>query len=300
MCKTPDIVVEVTLQPVTQFDLDAAIIFSDILLPLEKMGIPVQFTEGEGPVIGKPVRSRKDVEAMRPIDPEEDLGYVLEAIGMTRRELEGNVPLIGFCGAPFTLASYIIEGGGSKNYQATKTMMYNDSDTFRLLMEKLTDMVFRYLNSQIIHGAQAVQVFDSWAGVLSSLDYATFVLPHMKRLFSSLDTSVPAIHFGVNTSHLLRLVNQAGGNVIGVDWRLTIDEAWDIIGPGYAIQGNLDPTVLFSSPRYIEQQVKDLLQRVKGSRGHIFNLGHGVMPGTPVEHVRLLVDAVHEYGRNDH
>ncbi len=297
MCKTPELAVEVTLQPVRSFDLDAAIIFSDILLPLEGMGIPIRFSDGEGPSIETPVRTLKDIEALKAIDPEEGLSFVLKAIEMVRRELDGRIPLIGFCGAPFTLASYLIEGGGSKHYRIAKAMMYDEADAFRLLMEKLTRMAYEYLNAQIRHGAQAVQVFDSWVGVLSTDDYENHVLPHMKDLFASLDPSVPAIHFGVGTSHLLPLLKEAGGTVIGVDWRTPIDKAWQIIGSSYAIQGNLDPVVLFAKPGCIEMHVKRILQRVNGAPGHIFNLGHGILPGTPVENVRLLVDLVHEYGK---
>jgi len=296
MCKTPELAVEVTLQPIRRFDLDAAIIFSDILLPLEKMGAALQFTDTGGPAIDRPLRSKQDVAAMRAIDPEQDLAYLLSALEMTRAELAGKVPLIGFSGAPFTLASYLIEGGGSKHYQLTKSFMYRETKLFHLLMEKLTDMTLANLNAQIRHGAQAVQVFDSWIGILSVMDYREYVMPHMKRLFAGLDASVPRIHFGVGTCHLLGLMKDAGGDVIGVDWRVPIDEAWLSMGRTRAIQGNLDPVTLFSPGGYLERQVRDILRRVGGASGHIFNLGHGILPGTPVENVDLLIRTVHAYG----
>jgi len=296
MCKTPELAVEVTLQPIRRFDLDAAIIFSDILLPLEKMGLRLSFTDAGGPVIENPVRSRRDVVNLRVVDPEEDLVYVMDALEMARRQLETIVPLIGFCGAPFTLASYLIEGSGSKHYHLAKGMMHTEASTFHLLMEKLTDMAARYVNAQVRHGAQAIQVFDSWVGILSTTDYRDYVLPHMKRLFSSLDRSVPSIHFGVGTFHLLPLMEEAGGDVIGLDWRAPIDEAWALLKKRPAIQGNLDPTALLTSFEYIETQVRDILSRVDGAKGHIFNLGHGILPTTPVENVAFLVDAVHSHG----
>ncbi len=293
MCKTPELAVEITLQPVRRFNLDAAIIFSDILLPLEKMGAALMFTDAGGPVIEKPIRSREDVVRLKAIDVEEDLPYVLKAIEQTRAELDNVVPLIGFSGAPFTLASYLIEGGGSKHFQSTKTLMHAEAPVFHLLMDKLTDVAVQYLNAQMRHGAQAVQVFDSWIGTLSTQDYREYVLPHMKRLFASLDRSVPSIHFGVNTFHLLPLMHEAGGDVVGLDWRVPIDEAWKRLEKDCAIQGNLDPTALFVSRDHIERQVKDIIGRVKGVNGHIFNLGHGILPGTPVENVEFLVDCVH-------
>jgi len=297
MCRTPELAVEVTMQPIQRFDLDAAIIFSDILLPLEKMGASLSFSDTGGPSLGNPVRSKQDVLNLKAIDPETDLAYVLKAIEMTRQGLGGTVPLIGFCGAPFTLASYLIEGGGSKYYKLAKGMMHTEESAFHLLMEKLTDMACLYVNAQIRHGAQAVQVFDSWVGILSTTDYRTYVLPHMKRLFSSIDKSVPAIHFGVGTYHLLPLMEEAGGDVIGVDWRVPIDEAWALLGRRPAVQGNLDPTVLFTSRESIEGQVKDILARVIGSPGHIFNLGHGILPGTPVENVDFLISSVHDQSK---
>jgi uroporphyrinogen decarboxylase len=238
------------------------------------------------------------VDRLKAIDVEEDLPYVLKAIEQARVELDNVVPLIGFSGAPFTLASYLIEGGGSKHFQSTKTLMYTETPVFHLLMDKLTDMAVQYLNAQMRHGAQAVQVFDSWIGILSTQDYREYILPHMKRLFASLDRSVPSIHFGVNTFHLLPLMHEAGGDVVGLDWRVPIDEAWDHLRKDCAIQGNLDPTALFVSRNHIERQVKDIIDRVRGVNGHVFNLGHGILPGTPVENVEFLVDCVHALGKN--
>jgi uroporphyrinogen decarboxylase len=293
MCRTPELAAEVTMQPIRRFDLDAAIIFSDILLPLESMGVRLSFGEGGGPVIENRVASKQDVLDLKGIDPETDLVYVMKAMEMARDRLEGSVPLIGFCGAPFTLASYLIEGGGSKYYKLAKGMMHTDESAFHLLMEKLTDMAALYVNAQVRHGAQAIQVFDSWVGILSTTDYRAYVLPHMLKLFSSIDKSVPSIHFGVGTFHLLPLMEEAGGDVIGVDWRTPIDEARALFTRRPAVQGNLDPTVLFTSFDYIEGQVKDILARVNGSPGHIFNLGHGILPDTPVENVDFLISSVH-------
>ena len=293
MCKKPELAVEVTLQPIRRFDLDAAIIFSDILLPLECMGIGLEFSDGEGPVLRNPLRTAEDVERMGAIDPETDLRYVLKALEMARTELNGIVPLIGFAGAPFTLASYAIEGGGSRNYIETKKMMYTDPASFRLLMERLTDMVIAYLNAQVRHGAQAVQVFDSWVGTLSSTDYETFVLPHMKRLLASLEPSAPHIHFALGASHILKLVGSAGADVVGIDWRTPLDEAWKKLGLKKAVQGNLDPALLFGSSERLAASVHDILERAGNRNGHVFNLGHGIFPATPIDNVSLLIKSVH-------
>ncbi len=293
MCKTPELAAEVTLQPVRRFEVDAAIIFADILLPLEPMGVGLTFTDGKGPTMARRIRTRGDVEGLRAFAPEEEMAYLLDALALVRRELSGTAPLIGFCGAPFTLASYLIEGGGSKDYVATKSFIYSDPEAFRLLMEKLTDMTIRYGNAQVRYGAEALQIFDSWVGVLSAVDYREFVLPYMTRLFSDLDPSVPRIHFAVNGSHLLSLLTEAGGDVIGVDWRTPLDEAWRQIGYGRAIQGNLDPVALFGAKEQLRGRVSDILQRASGRPGHIFNLGHGILPATPVENVAFLIDLVH-------
>lgn len=294
MCKTPELVVEVTLQPIRRFELDAAIIFADILLPLENMGVPFEFAKGEGPVIHKPVRTHEDVKALRAIFPDDELPYLMEAIRLTKKELNGKVPLIGFSGAPFTLASYMIEGGGSKNYVETKAIMYSAPETWHLLMEKLVDMVVVYLDAQIRAGAQAVQVFDSWVGCLSPADYREFILPHQKRLFKELNKTVPQIHFAYGATHLLPMVREAGGDVIGLDWRCNIDEAWNTVGHDVGVQGNIDPVALYGSKQYIESRVKDILDRAGNRNGHIFNLGHGILPTAPVENANYLIDLVHK------
>jgi uroporphyrinogen decarboxylase len=294
VCKTPELAAEVTLQPLRRFELDAAILFADILLPLEQMGIDFAFTRDDGPQIANPVRTRADVEMMRAIVPREEMAYLMETIRLVKRELNGLVPLIGFAGAPFTLASYIIEGGGSRNYVLTKSFMYRDPAAWRLLMEKLTDMAIAYLNDQIAAGVQAVQVFDSWVGCLSPADYREFVLPHQKRLLSSLNPEAPRIHFAFGASHLLPLVREAGGDVIGVDWRTEIGAAWKALDYGPGIQGNLDPVALHGSRQYLRRRVAEILAAIGGRRGHIFNLGHGILPTAPADAVKYLIDLVHE------
>jgi uroporphyrinogen decarboxylase len=294
VCKTPELAVEITLQPIRRFELDAAIIFADILLPLEKMGIDFEFTKGDGPRINNTVRTQADVARMRSIDPMEEMAYLMDAIRMVKRELNGRVPLIGFSGAPFTLASYITEGGGSRNYVFTKSMMYREPETWHLLMEKLTDMVIVYLNDQIKAGVQAVQVFDSWVGCLSSADYREFVLPHQRRLMASLDRAVPHVHFAFGASHLLPLIREAGGDVLGLDWRTEIDAAWKVLDHEPGIQGNLDPVALYGSRDYIKRRVAEILARVGNRSGHIFNLGHGILPTAPPDNVKYLIDLVHE------
>ncbi len=294
VCKTPELAAQVTLQPIDRFNLDAAIIFADILLPLEPMGLRLEFAEGEGPVIHNPIRDRAAVDRLRVIDPEE-LGFVLDAIRQARRALVGRVPLIGFAGAPFTLASYAIEGGGSRNYIETKRMMYREPEMWHRLMDKLARVVTGYLRQQIAAGAQAVQVFDSWVGCLSPGDYAEYVLPHVQLIFEGLKREqVPMIHFGTGTGALLTRMREAGGDVIGVDWRLNLDDAWAMVGHDVAVQGNLDPVVLFAPLHEIERRVEDILRRAANRPGHIFNLGHGILPNTPVEHVAAAVDMVHK------
>ncbi|MGQ9645891.1 MAG: uroporphyrinogen decarboxylase [Thermodesulfobacteriota bacterium] len=295
MCKNPEIAAEVTLQPVEKFKLDAAIIFSDILIPLEPMGMRFGFAQEEGPVFGHPVREMKDIEKLRIINPEEEVRFLVQAIQIVRKELEGKVPLIGFSGAPFTLASYMIEGGHSRNYILTKTMMYQDRLGWDALMGKISEMVIRYLNMQIRAGVQAVQLFDSWAGCLSPADYEEFVLPYSRRVIRGVKKHVPLIHFATSNATLLGLMKRAGGDVIGLDWRVDIGEAWARLGYDVAIQGNLDPVVLFGPVDLIKKEVKRILDRVAGRAGHIFNLGHGILPKTPVENVAALVEMVHEY-----
>ncbi|AVX19347.1 MULTISPECIES: uroporphyrinogen decarboxylase [Carboxydocella] len=298
MCKIPEIAAEVTLQPVNKLGVDAAILFADILLPLEGMGIQLEFAKNEGPVIHNPVRTRADVDAIRVIEAEEATPYVMEAIRILRRELADKVPLIGFSGAPFTLASYIIEGGGSKNYIECKKMMWQAPEVWHALMDKIAEVILRYLKAQIAAGAQAVQLFDSWVGALSPEDYRQYVLPYSKKVLDGLkDSGVPVIHFANNASSMLELVKEAGGDVIGLDWRINIDDAIRRLGDDVAVQGNLDPMMLFAPPRVIEERVKDILARVGNRPGHIFNLGHGIHKDTPVEHVIALVEAVHKHSR---
>lgn len=295
MCKNPELAAQVTLQPIDKFKLDAAIIFSDILIPLEPMGVEFEFAKGEGPVFHHPLRERKEVEKLRIIEPQEDLSFLMKAIRIVKRELEGKIPLIGFCGAPFTLASYIIEGGHSKNYVLTKGLMYQDRPTWDALMKKISEVLIRYLNAQIRSGVQALQVFDSWVGCLGPRDYEEYVLPYSRKVIDGVGKKVPLIHFATSSSTLLELMKQAGGDVIGLDWRVDIDEAWMRIGYDVAIQGNLDPVVLLGPVDLIEKEVKRILRVVGGRPGHIFNLGHGILPNTSVDHVAALVEMVHEY-----
>jgi uroporphyrinogen decarboxylase len=295
MCKNPELAAKVTLHPIEKFKLDAAIIFSDILIPLEPMGVEFEFAKGEGPVFHHPLRERKDVERLRLIEPEEEIPFLMKAIRTVRKELEGKVPLIGFSGAPFTLASYIIEGGHSNNYVLTKSLMYQDRPTWDALMEKISEVLIRYLNAQIRSGVQAVQIFDSWVGCLTPSDYEEYALPHSKKVIEGVGKSVPLVHFATSNSTLLERMKRAGGDVIGVDWRVDIGEAWARLGYDIAIQGNLDPVILFGPVDLIEKNVKKILDSVGGRPGHIFNLGHGILPTTPPDHVTALIDAVHQY-----
>ncbi len=295
ICQHPEIAAEVTMQPVRTLGVDAAILFADILLPVIPLGLGLEFAKGEGPVIASPVHSLEDIRAMKPFDPESDLGYVMDAIRILRRTLNG-VPLIGFCGAPFTVASYMIEGGSSREFLKTKTMMYSEPNVFRALMEKLSGVLSDYLVAQIRAGAQAVQVFDSWVGALSPSDYETFVLPYSQKLLQAAEAmNVPVIHFGTNTTTLLPFMKRAGGSVLGLDWRLPLDDGWKIIGYDRAVQGNLDPAILFAPLSEIKKRVHDILRRAEGRPGHIFNLGHGILQHTSVDHVKAVVDMVHEY-----
>jgi uroporphyrinogen decarboxylase len=296
ICRSPELSTIVTLQPLRRIDVDAAILFSDLLLPLEPMGIPFDFVRGEGPAIENPLRTDADIERLKCFEPREALSYVLDAIRMIRKELEGDVPLIGFGGAPFTLASYAIEGGHSQNYALTKALMYSSPRAWHRLCDMLSSIVTEYLKAQIEAGAQAIQVFDSWAGALNSADYREFVMPHTQKIFDAIrSTGVPTIHFGTGTSAILRDLRDAGGDVIGADWRIPLDEAWDRIGHDRAIQGNLDPTLLLAPLDRMLSAADDVLQRANGRPGHIFNLGHGILPTTPVEHVQALAQHVHRY-----
>jgi uroporphyrinogen decarboxylase len=294
LCRQPELDVTVTLQPLEVIDLDAAILFSDLLLPFAPMGLAFDFVKGEGPAIANPIRSAADVARLTAFEPEA-LGHVLETIRLLRSELEGRVPLIGFGGAPFTLAAYAIEGGPSRDYLRTKTFMYEQPAGWHRLCGLFAETMTTYLRAQVSAGAQALQVFDSWAGALGRADYREFVLPHTRQIFDGLsDTGVPLIHFGVGATAILPDLVEAGGHVIGVDWRQNLDEAWAAIGASRGIQGNLDPARLFGPRERLLAAADDILQRAAGRPGHIFNLGHGVLPQTPVESVQALADHVHQ------
>jgi uroporphyrinogen decarboxylase len=294
LCRQPELAVTVTLQPLDVIDVDAAILFSDLLLPFTPMGLEFDFVKGEGPVIENPVRSAGDVARLRSFEPDA-LGHVLETIRLLRRELNGRVPLIGFGGAPFTMAAYAIEGGPSRDYLRTKSFMYAQPDAWHRLCGLFADSMTRYLRAQAGAGAQALQIFDSWAGALSRSDYREFVLPHTSKIFAGLvDTGVPLIHFAVGATAILPDLVEAGGHVIGVDWRQHLDDAWKTIGPGKGIQGNLDPIRLFGPPDALLRAADDILARAAGRPGHIFNLGHGVLPTTPIENLQALAHFVHE------
>jgi uroporphyrinogen decarboxylase len=292
LCKTPELAAEVTVSAVERLGVDAAIIFADILLLLEPMGMRLEFAAGDGPVLHNPIRQVADVEQLREVTPEESLPFVMQAIAIARAQLKPHIPLIGFAGAPFTLASYMLEGGGSRHYVHTKTFMYTKPHAWHALMTLLSRNLVRYLNSQIAAGTQAIQLFDSWVGNLSPADYRTFVLPHVRAVITNLMPGIPVIHFGTGTSALLELMREAGGEVIGVDFRIELDHAWQRLGE-VGIQGNLDPVVLYADRAYIRQRVQRILSQAAGRSGHIFNLGHGILPTTPVDSVLALVDAVH-------
>jgi uroporphyrinogen decarboxylase len=293
ICHQPELCAQVTLLPVHQLHVDAAILFSDIMLPLGPMGVQFQIEEGVGPVIERPMRSLQEIERLRPLTPEADVPFVLETIRLLRSKLK--VPLIGFAGAPFTLASYLIEGGPSRAFTRTKALIYQEPMLWHQLLERLTEAVARFLQAQAQAGAQVLQIFDSWVGCLSPSDYREYVQPYMNRLFTELRaTNVPLIHFGVATYGLLELMRAAGGDVMGVDWRVRLDHAWDCIGPR-AIQGNLDPTVLLGPWTLVERQAREILEQADGRPGHIFNLGHGVLPQSPPDHLKRLVELVHAH-----
>ena len=292
-CRHPDLVTEITLQPLRRMAVDAAILFSDIMVPLAAVGVPVRIETGVGPVVDDPIRTADDVRLLRPLEPETDVPHVLEAIRLLRKELD--VPLLGFAGAPFTLASYLIEGGPSRTHERTKALMLGEPDVWDALMDALVAIVLPHLRAQADAGAQALQVFDSWVGALGPDAYERSVFPHMLRLFEGLaDLGIPTIHFGVGTGELLESMRRAGGDVIGVDWRTPLDVAWDRVGPGVAVQGNLDPAVLSAPWDVVEAETDRVLARVGSRDGHIFNLGHGVPPDTDPDTLRRLVDLVHE------
>ena len=295
MAKTPELCAQVTLMPVETFGVDAAVLYADIMLPLEGMGISLEIQPDIGPIIHNPVRTMQDVEALRIIDAEESTGFVMEAIRLVQRKLEGKQAVIGFSGAPFTLACYMIEGRPSRDYSLAKSLMYGQPQVWHALMNKLTEVVSRYLVAQIKAGADAVQLFDSWVGALGPSVYKQFVQPYSKRIFQAVkQTGTPSIHFGTGTASLLELMTEAGGDVISVDWRVDLDDAWARIGNERGIQGNLDPTLLLTDWNTIEAGMRDILRRANNRPGHIFNLGHGVLAPTDPDMLRRLVDAVHE------
>jgi uroporphyrinogen decarboxylase len=298
ICRHSELAVAVTLQPVDLIDVDAAILFSDLLLPLVPMGLDLDFVKGEGPAISNPIRTSTDVDRLHEYDPRALLSYVLDAIRMLRVELTGRVPLIGFGGAPFTLAAYAIEGGPSTNYSRTKAFMYREPKAWHRLCDRLATLMIDYLRAQAEAGAQALQVFDSWAGALGRSDYREFAYPHTRKIFAGMqDTGVPMIHFGVGTAAILSDLAEAGGDVIGVDWRQPIDHAWCVVGDNRALQGNLDPCLLLGPIDRLLAGADDVLNRVHGRPGHIFNLGHGVLPNTSLDHVQRLARHVHEATR---
>ena len=295
ICKRPDLAAQVTLQPVEALDVDAAIIFADLLLPVEPLGLKLKFVSGEGPVIDNPVRTTNDVDSLSTGNTDE-LGYVSEAIQLVVRQLAGKVPVIGFVGAPFTLASYMIEGGPSKTFLRTKQMMYKDETLWRRLMGKLVDVLGPFAIAQVAAGARAIQVFDSWVGALGPDDYVRFVAPYSRALIERVrSTGVPVIHFGTGAAGFFKELHAAGGDVMGVDWRVNIDQAWMDISYRSAVQGNLDPAVLFAPLPELKIRVQELLKRTGSRPGHIFNLGHGILPETPVENVKAVVEMVREF-----
>ncbi len=294
LCKTPQLAAEVTVTAAERLGVDAAIIFADILLLLEPLGLNLEFIKGDGPVIHNPVRTGADVDRLVELEDVNALAFVMEALRQTRLSLAADIPLIGFAGAPFTLASYMVEGGASKNYVHTKSLMYDNPGAWHAMLSLLSRGLIKYLNAQIDAGAQALQLFDSWVGCLSPDDYRQYVLPHTRSVIAGIKPGIPVIHFGTGTGELLQLISEAGGQVIGMDWRVPLDEGWQRVGFDKAVMGNLDPVALFAGREHLRREVKQILQRAAGRPGHIFNLGHGILPETPVENVIALVDMVHE------
>jgi uroporphyrinogen decarboxylase len=294
ICKKPALAAEVTITAAEALGVDAAIIFADLLLPLEVMGLPFHFSAGEGPVIEKPIRTKEDIALLRS-DRAADLGYVSEAVSLVAKHFSNRVPVIGFCGAPFTLASYMIEGGGSRNYVHAKKMMYNSPADWNVLMRKLVAVAAAYSAAQVRAGADVIQIFDSWVGCLSVEDYRRYVLPHVTNLVQTLQaTGAPIIYFGTDSATLLPAMNETGAQVIGLDWRIPLDEGWRTLGHSCAVQGNLDPVLLFADWKELKPRAEDILRRAVGRPGHIFNLGHGILPETPVENVKNLARFVQE------
>jgi uroporphyrinogen decarboxylase len=298
ICKNPELCAEVTTLPVKALGVDAAIMFADIMLPLEGMGVQFEIKEGIGPIVKHPIRSKKQAVAVGEFNAQSAVPFILDAIRLAKEKVDG-IPLIGFCGGPFTLASYLIEGHPTRDFTSTKTVMYRDRETWRILLDKLTVAMSAYLQAQVLAGVDAVQLFDSWIGCLSVQDYHEYVLPYSRRIFKDLEGShVPRIHFGTGTSALLEEMKEAGGDVFGVDWRIPIDAAWNRFGHDVAIQGNLDPATLLADLHLIKSRAKDILTRTKDVPGHIFNLGHGVLADTPVENAVELVKFVHSFTKN--
>ena len=300
IAKTPELAAQVALMPVELFHTDAAVLFADIMLPLDGMGIAFEIRPEIGPIIHTPVRTERDVEAIRVIDAEESTPYVFEAIRLLRSELEGRAALVGFSGSPFTLACYMIEGQPSRDFALARALMLSSPALWHELMEKVTEVVVRYIRGQIEAGAEVVQLFDSWVGALSPQQYQRYVYPYSKRIFDEVRLlGIPSIHFGTGTASLLELMASAGSDVVGVDWRVPLDEAWARIGKGQGIQGNLDPAALLAPFETVETEARDVLRRANGRKGHVFNLGHGVLPDTDPDHLTRLVEFVHNEGRPD-
>jgi len=300
ICKKPEVAAEVTIRAAEYLNVDAAIIFADLLLPLEVMGIPFHFSPGEGPLIEKPLRTAEDVKALR-TDRAAELGYVAEALGLVVKHFGSKLPVIGFCGAPFTLASYMVEGGGSRHYVEVKKLMYNSPVVWEQLVDKLVTVLAEYSAEQVRHGADVIQIFDSWVGCLSVGDYRRYALVPTQRLVKRLqqETGVPIIYFGTDSSTLLPSMAETGAQVIGLDWRIPLDEGWRSVGHDHAVQGNLDPVALFASWNDVQQRAQSILRQADGRPGHIFNLGHGILPHTPVENVKNLAQFVHEFSTTE-
>ena len=301
ICKKPEVAAEVTITAAEYLGVDAAIIFADLLLPLEVMGMPFHFSPGEGPAIEKPVRTAADVKALR-TDRAAELGYVAEAVGKVVRHFDRKLPVIGFCGAPFTLASYMVEGGGSRHYVEVKKLMYNSPTVWEKLVNKLVEVLAEYSAEQVRHGADVIQIFDSWVGCLSVEDYRRYALEPTTRLVNRLQekTGAPIIYFGTDSTTLLPSMSETGAEVIGLDWRVPLDEGWRTVGHKHAVQGNLDPVTLFASWHEVQQRAETILRLADGRPGHIFNLGHGILPHTPVDNVKSLADFVHESSTSAH
>ncbi len=295
ICRQPELCAEVTLQPVRRMPVDAAVMFADIMLPLIGIGVDLELVDNVGPVVKHPIRDRAGIEALRPIEPEQDVPFVMETVRILKRELAGKTAVLGFSGAPFTLASYLIEGRPTREFALTKAMMYGEPELWHALMERLTSIMITYLQAKAAAGVDALQLFDSWIGALGPQDYETYVRPYTQQIFAALaPTGLPFIHFGTNTATLLDQMKDDGGSVLGVDWRVPLDIAWDRIGHDKGIQGNLDPAMLLAPRAVMEAGAADVLRRAAGRPGHIFNLGHGLLPQSPLDNVLRLVDFVHE------